>query len=303
MRWSSSRGYDSRGAAYSWRTGACSTMCPSAHERRRWSASPGDHPQVVVARIEGGAGGLAHVVQDPQDLRLHGDVEGGGRLVGEMGPGRSRWPSRSSPAAACRRTARAGKRGRAAPATGMPTQPQQLHPRGEPQADTSRCAVTASASWSPTGTRESSADNESWKTTSDVAASRRRSPSGAEDLGAAERRCRTPAAGGQQTETARTVTDLPEPDSPTMPRTCPRWTVRWMPSTAGGPSPKETRSPRISCNAAAPPCPSWTVRTTVGAGTRAGRQGVDGVAQAVADKVHREDEHHEQAGREEEHPR
>ena len=62
------------------------------------------------------------VGQQVQHLRLDGDVQRRGRLVGDQQrAGRWRSPWRSWPAGACRRTSRAGRRGRGAPGSGMPT--------------------------------------------------------------------------------------------------------------------------------------------------------------------------------------
>src|SRR3546814_4789138 len=96
--------------------------------------------------------------------------------------------------------------------------------------------------------------------------------------------------------TAKAVTDLPDPDSPTTQRSSPASTEKLTPSTAKGrsaPLGRLTESPRMS-------------RT--GALTSSSRShlprnpGVEGVAQAVAHDVHRQHGHGERDARVEDDP-
>ena len=92
---------------------ASSTICPayitstrsatSATTPRSWVISTTARPRSALSSLD-----------QPQDLRLDRHVERGGRLVGDQqrrAPAPA--PSRSSPAAACRRRTRAGSRARA----------------------------------------------------------------------------------------------------------------------------------------------------------------------------------------------
>ena len=79
----------------------------------------GDDAHVVGDQQDAGVDAVAQVAHQLEDLGLHGDVERGRRLVGDQqlrvaAPA----PGRSSPAAAARPTAGAGRRRRAAPGPG-----------------------------------------------------------------------------------------------------------------------------------------------------------------------------------------
>ncbi len=79
----------------------------------------GDHAHVVGDQDQRHAALALQGEQQVEDLRLDGDVERGGRLVGDQQAAdcrRSPW--RSSPAGSCRRTAGAGRRAAAARARG-----------------------------------------------------------------------------------------------------------------------------------------------------------------------------------------
>ena len=81
-----------------------------AYITRTRSASPATTPRSWVIRTSASSRARLQRPQQIQDLRLHGDVERGGRLVGDQRRrGRWRSPSRSSPVGACRPTARAGR--------------------------------------------------------------------------------------------------------------------------------------------------------------------------------------------------
>ena len=103
-----------------------STSLPAYMTATR-SAKPATTPRSwVISTIAAPVISLGRL-QHLEDLRLDGDVERGGRLVGDdQRRGRWRWPSRSSRAAACRRRTRAGRPSPAAPALGMPTSVEQL---------------------------------------------------------------------------------------------------------------------------------------------------------------------------------
>ena len=105
------------------------------------------------------------LAQQFEDLRLDGDVERGGRLVGDQQPrlGR-RSPSRSSPAAACRRTAdadirrRAARRRESAPAPSSSIARLRAAAASRPW-----CRRSVSAIWSPIVSTGLSDDIGSWK--------------------------------------------------------------------------------------------------------------------------------------------
>ena len=91
------------GGATASRLAARSTIRPAYITATR-SQVCGDHAEIVGDQDDRQAVAVAQLEQQAQDLRLHGDVERGGRLVGDqqLRPARpARW--RSSRAGACRR--------------------------------------------------------------------------------------------------------------------------------------------------------------------------------------------------------
>jgi hypothetical protein len=73
-------------------------------------AQAGDHAEVVRDQHDRRAVVALQLAQQLRDLRLHGDVERGGRLVGDQQLGsQQQAPSRSSRAGACRRRTRADR--------------------------------------------------------------------------------------------------------------------------------------------------------------------------------------------------
>ena len=86
-----------------------------------------DHAEVVGDQEDRHPELLAQVLHQLEDLRLHGDVERGGRLVGDQELGvAARAPSRSSRAGACRPTAGAGSRASRFSADGDADEPHHL---------------------------------------------------------------------------------------------------------------------------------------------------------------------------------
>ena len=99
---------------------------PSPRRGRRTSPRPvgaaGDDAEIVGDEDHRHAALALLALQQVQDLRLHGDVERRGRLVGDQqlrARRRARW--RSSPAGACRPTARADTGAARRSGSGMPT--------------------------------------------------------------------------------------------------------------------------------------------------------------------------------------
>ena len=112
----------------------------------------GDHAHVVGDQDDGGAEGLLQLAHQVEDLRLDGDVERRGRLVGDQQLGIARRaPWRSSRAGACRRRAGADRRARAAPARGCGrgAASRRRGPSASRLRDSPWCSATASAICSP----------------------------------------------------------------------------------------------------------------------------------------------------------
>ena len=109
---------------------------------------------------------VAQVAQHVEDAGLHGHVERGGRLVGDEQPRAGRRPpSRSSPAAACRRRAGAGTRAAAAPAAGCRPARAARPPAGAPPRRACRWwRRSTSPIWRPTVSTGLSEVIGSWKT-------------------------------------------------------------------------------------------------------------------------------------------
>ena len=183
------------------------------------------------------AGQLVEVVEDPA---LHGDVEGAGRLVGDdQLRVRRRARSRSAPAGACRRTARAGTAG-PAPRVGQPGPVEQLDRvelRGcagrrarapaAPRRPGRRPAAPGSARPSgPAGPARSARPRTARNARSDSAVR--------SSVAVGSRRCRRRRGRcrGSSPSTACARVDLPEPDSPTTATTSPGSIVSDTPSTA-----------------------------------------------------------------------
>ncbi len=102
-------------------TGPISAMRP-AYMHRDAVRRLGDHAHVVGDQHHGRAVVSAEVLQQRDDLRLHGDVKRRGRLVGDRPvPARRRAPGRSRRAGACRRRTGADRRRCAFSGAGMPT--------------------------------------------------------------------------------------------------------------------------------------------------------------------------------------
>ena len=94
------------------------------------SADLGHHAEIVGDEDDRCAGLLAQLAHQVEDLRLDRDVERRRRLVGDQERrARRPAPSRSSRAAACRRTAGADTRRSARPGDGMRTRSQHLDAR------------------------------------------------------------------------------------------------------------------------------------------------------------------------------
>ena len=111
-----------------------------------------DDAEVVGDEQHRHAVALAQPVEHLEDLRLHGDVQRRGRLVRhqDLRLGR-RARSRSSPAAACRRSADGDRRRAWPPGRGCPPPGAASSARRRASArETSKCARTPSAIWSPT---------------------------------------------------------------------------------------------------------------------------------------------------------
>ena len=112
---------DGAGARTSASTGASSTLRPAYITTTRCAISATTPRSCVISTIAAPVS-LLELAHQVEDLRLDGDVERGGRLVGDQEPaGRRRAPSRSSPAGACRRRAGAGTARRGARAPGCRT--------------------------------------------------------------------------------------------------------------------------------------------------------------------------------------
>ncbi len=197
---------------------------------------------------------------------------------------------------------------------GMPTEVEQLngslarrvprHPR--------RWIRRASAIWSPTVKIGVSAESGSWKT---IAMRRPRMDARSvsrRPISSVPRNRMEPATracGGNSPMVASADTDLPDPDSPTIPSTSPVATSKLTPRTAAtrpaslGNDTSRSRTCRTASSAvvaatgvaASTSSPSTT-------GPAPGRAGVERVPQTVAEEVHGEDGDDQQGRREQEEP-
>ncbi len=126
----------------------------------------GDDAEVVRDQHDRRLGAVLDALEHLEHLRLDRHVERGRRLVGdEQRRGRSRSPSRSSPAGASRRSTRAGTGRRAASGSGCPTMSSSsiTCARRSELARCRWCTVIASAIWLPTVCTGLSAVSASWK--------------------------------------------------------------------------------------------------------------------------------------------
>ena len=210
---------------------AYSTTWPAYITTTR-SARLGDHAEVVGDEQDRHAQLLLQPLEELEDLRLDGDVERGGRLVGdEQRRAGRRAPSRSSRAGACRPRAGAGTRRRAARATGCrpAAASRSARARASPRRRPSGAARIASTIWSPTVKTGFSEVIGSWKII-EISLPRMRA-----HLGARRASSRfVPSEAGSRPPTMRpgglgmrrriesAVTHLPQPDSPTSPASRPR---------------------------------------------------------------------------------
>ena len=205
-------------------TGPVSTMRPPYITATRWATSA-TTPRSWVMRITAAPVSAWRRASSGQHLRLHGDVEGGRRLVGddELRPAGHRHGDHRALAHAAgelvRVLARRGPPGRRCrPRAGARRRAAGAWPRARRP-----CATWPSMIWRPTGRTGFSVVVGSWKTkpTSRPRIRRKRSGVGAGDLrarrGGSSRDTR--AVSGSSPATASEVTLLPEPDSPTMPST------------------------------------------------------------------------------------
>ena len=173
-----------------------------------------------------------------EHLLLHGDVERGGRLVGDDQRGRRpSGPCRSSPAAACRRRTRAGTGAPGAPASAIRTAPQPVDGPGE------RLTLRSMPWWWRGDLGELAADpaggvegghrvlehHRQRGARASVAAPRWRRCSRSVPS-SSSREASTRPASSTSRETASAVSDLPEPDSPTTPTASPRRTAKLTPA-------------------------------------------------------------------------
>jgi hypothetical protein len=111
----------------------------------------GDDTHVVGDQHDPGVDAVAQVAHELEDLGLHRDVERGRRLVGDeqlrvAAPA----PGRSSPAAAGRRTAGAGRSRRAARRRDLDELEQLDRPLSAALADIDWWLRSISAIWNPT---------------------------------------------------------------------------------------------------------------------------------------------------------
>ena len=189
----------------------------------------GDHAEVVGDQHDRGAGLLLEVEHQVEDLRLDGDVERRGRLVGDQHLRiAARAPWRSSPAGACRRRAGADIRragaGRRRCAPGRASRA----PARAPPSSTRPCgASTFSAICVPTVSTGLRLVIGSWKII-EMRWPRRRfiasslSVVSSSPSNLIEPAAMRPVSGGIRRRIESAVTDLPQPDSPTMPSVSPR---------------------------------------------------------------------------------
>ena len=166
-----------------------------------------------------------------EDLRLGRHVERGRRLVGDQQRRVVRpAPSRSSRAGACRPTTRAGSSSGARSALGMPTAVEHVDGAGRAPAAlvTSWWRWIASSSCQPIGVDRVQRRHRVLEDHRDlVAADLAQLRLGQARAGRGRRTSTSPdvaAVFGRSPMIVRLVTDLPEPDSPTMPSTLPRST-------------------------------------------------------------------------------
>ena len=181
------------------------------------------------------------VLQQVEDLRLDGDVERGGRLVGDQQlRARRRAPWRSSRAGACRRTAGADSRRAPLAATGMPHQLQHLDgasraPPAATTADVRQDRLDDLVAEVKTGLSEVIG---SWKIIDDRGCRAARASlvgqrlSRSRPSNSTDRRRDRAGGLGTRPMIESAVTLLPQPDSPTSPTVLPRPTAKSMPSTA-----------------------------------------------------------------------
>ena len=222
-----------------------------------------------------------------ENLRLNRHVERGRRLVGDqqLRAGTTA-PSRSSRAGACRRRTRADSRRRAVRASGMPTVSSMLHgvlvrlARSNGR-DAARVTSISCFEMRMNGIQRRHRILEDHR--DPLAADRRESrcrTASADPCRRTEprrRRC-GPAGVGMSRMIDRFVTDLPEPDSPTMPSVSPRARSKDTPSTAlttRSSSSKYVRRLR-------------TDRRLVNVVSAFSHLRIERVAQAVAEEVQRE---------------
>ena len=178
---------------------------------------------------------VGHLVQQVEDLRLHHHVERGRRLVGEQRPAaRRRGPSRSRPAGACRRTARAGSA--APPAAGArPARADRAPGPRPPAPGRPRAAGIGSAICQPMVLTGLNAFCAPWKTIA-ICFQRRRmkpfSPPASRSTPSSRTCPATSALGGSRPISASIVVVLPHPDSPTSPKRSPASRRKSTPRTA-----------------------------------------------------------------------
>ena len=147
------------------RTGASSTLRPAYITTTRSAISATTPRSWVIRMIAVPKRSLSSSIRS-QDLRLDGDVERGGRLVGDQDLADCRpAPWRSSPAGACRRRAGADTRRARRCGSGMRTSVQHLDgalaaPRAR---DRPWCSSSVSAIWRPTVSTGLSEVIGSWK--------------------------------------------------------------------------------------------------------------------------------------------
>ena len=210
------------------------------------SARPATTPRSWVMRIIAMCSSRLQVLEQVEDLLLHGDVERGGRLVGDEQLGiaaTARWRCRC--AGACRPTVRAGTGAGAARARGCRRgAAARAHGALACSRESSRWKRSGSVIWRPTRLTGLSEVIGSWKTMAIwVPQKWRRSALDSERTSLPSKL--TPpvmfAVRGRMFMIERTSTDLPEPDSPTMPSVSPRSRVNETSSTA-------RKSPRVVQN-------------------------------------------------------
>ena len=204
------------------------------------SATSATTPRSCVIRMIAVPNSPLHPAEEPDDLRLHGHVECGGRLVGdEQLRVAARARGRSSRAGASRRRTGAGSRRRGESGCGMPTQPEELDgrraracaasPVRAPESSPTICHPMRYSGWR--------LDRGFWKTIAMPRPRTARSWSGdiVEQILSLEQRLASD--GGVRPRVSPTIglasaTLLPDPDSPTMPSTWPRATENERPLTA-----------------------------------------------------------------------